>query len=75
MLGVELQPEELLLGAVAAPWGEESDEMSSGEEVEGQASLGIPFKGITGQRTKVLQDIGIVRNLNSTNTFNLAYIT
>ena len=34
VLGVELQPEELLLGAVEAPWREESDEVSSAEEVE-----------------------------------------
>ena len=39
VLGVELQPEELLLEAVEAPcsWREERDEMSSGEEMEGQA--------------------------------------
>ena len=40
VLGGELQPEELLLKAVEAPWKEEeSDEVSSGEEVEGLASL------------------------------------
>jgi len=33
-VGVELQPEELLLEAVEAPWREERDEVSSGEEVE-----------------------------------------
>ena len=39
MIGVELQREELLLGAVEAPWKGESDEVSRGEEVEEQASL------------------------------------
>ena len=38
VLGVELQPKELLLEAMEAPWGE-SDEVSSSEEEEGQASL------------------------------------
>ena len=33
VLGVELQPEELLLGAVGAPWREGSGGVSSGEEV------------------------------------------
>ena len=33
VLGVELQPKGLLLEAVGAPWREESDEVSSGEEV------------------------------------------
>ena len=36
---MELQPEELLLEAVEAPWREESDEESSGEEVEACAPL------------------------------------
>ena len=39
LLGVELQPEEPLLEAVEAPWREESDEVSSGDEVEGHPSL------------------------------------
>ena len=41
MSGLELepQPEELLLRAVEAPWKEESDEVSSGEKVEGLASV------------------------------------
>ena len=34
MLDVELQPEELLLEAVEAPWREERDEVSSEEEAE-----------------------------------------
>ena len=34
MLGAELQPEELLLEAVDAPWKEVSDRESSDEEVE-----------------------------------------
>ena len=34
VLGAELQPEELLLEAVEAPWKEVSDEESSDEEVE-----------------------------------------
>ena len=34
VLSVELQPEELLLEAVEAPWREESDEESSGGEME-----------------------------------------
>ena len=39
VLGVELQPEELLLGAVEAPWGEESGEVSSGEEAKVRSPL------------------------------------
>ena len=39
VLGIELQPEELLVVAVEAPWKGESDEVSSGEEVEGLVSL------------------------------------
>ena len=49
VLGVELQPEELLLEAVEAPWREESEEVSSGEEVEGHASL--QPRGPTPKRT------------------------
>ena len=55
VLGVELQPEELLRGAVEAPWEEEGDEVSSGtgEEVEGLASLqpgGPTPKRLTGRK-------------------------
>ena len=39
VLGAELQPEELLLEAVEAPWKEERDEVSSGEEVEACSPL------------------------------------
>ena len=39
VLSVELQPEELLLEAVEAPWREESDEESSGGEAEACAPL------------------------------------
>ena len=39
MLSAELQPEELLLEAVEAPWKEMSDEESSDEEVEVCAPL------------------------------------
>ena len=39
VVSVELQPKWLLLEAVAAPWGEESDEEPSGGEVEVGSSL------------------------------------
>ena len=39
VLSAELQPEELLLEAVEAPWKEMSDEESSDEEVEVGSSL------------------------------------
>ena len=42
VLSAELQPEELLLEAVDAPWKEVRDEESSDEEVEVGSSLYVP---------------------------------
>ena len=39
VLGVELQPEELLLEAVEAPWREKGNGEAGGVEVEGQVGL------------------------------------